>query len=57
MKNLTHRTAQIAETVRGNRPEPSRQVGNLFSDEDMPRSPPGKGYCTPYRVPKPLEIV
>lgn len=23
----------------------------------MPRSPPEKGYCTPYRVPKPLEIV
>lgn len=36
MKNLTHRTAQIAETVRGNRPEPSRQVGNLFSDEGKP---------------------
>nr|DAE64194.1 MAG TPA: hypothetical protein [Caudoviricetes sp.] len=27
MKKLTHRTAQIAETVRGNRPEPSKQVG------------------------------
>ena len=36
VQEVMHRTARIAETVRGNRPEPSRQVGNLFSDEGKP---------------------
>lgn len=32
---------RIAETVRGKRPEPSRQVGNLFSDEGKPKAVAG----------------
>nr|DAO07610.1 MAG TPA: hypothetical protein [Caudoviricetes sp.] len=33
---MRYKTRQRAETARGNSHEPSRQVGNLFSDEGKP---------------------